>query len=414
MVGQAHMKERHNAIEGPRPVKRQMQGTASVVLICPNEAHRTMLVRALEGQHANVLSELTLYPAYNHLMTILDVDCDAFIVDVDTDLEVGLDLVEAICTRKPYSTVMVYSTSHSPDLLVRSMRTGAREFLSGVVMPSALSDALLRAAARRADQDTQKALGKVLLFWGAKGGSGVSTLASNFAVALQEEVGGEVALVDLNPQLGDISVLLGVKPEFTIAEALLDPSRLDEEFVSLLATRHTSGLSVIAAPDAYNASIPVDERSIRRLLDLVRKQYPFVVVDAGFGLGQVIEPLFQAANSIYLVTQADIPSLRNTQRFLAYLQQQGELRVELVLNRYEARRTEFDDGQMNKALGMAPKWKVPNDYAAVHRATNVGTTVLAERTSIASVIRQMARAAAGKVTAELPAKNKKKGFGIFG
>jgi len=286
MVGQAHMKERHNAIEGPQPVKRQMQGTASVVLICPNEAHRTMLVRALEGQHANVLSELTLYPAYNHLMTILDVDCDAFIVDVDTDLEVGLDLVEAICTRKPYSTVMVYSTSHSPDLLVRSMRTGAREFLSGVVMPSALSDALLRAAARRADQDTQKALGKVLLFWGAKGGSGVSTLASNFAVALQEEVGGEVALVDLNPQLGDISVLLGVKPEFTIAEALLDPSRLDEEFVSLLATRHTSGLSVIAAPDAYNASIPVDERSIRRLLDLVRKQYPFVVVDAGFGLGR--------------------------------------------------------------------------------------------------------------------------------
>ena len=94
------------------------------------------------------------------------------------------------------------------------------------------------------------------MFWGAKGGSGVTTLAANFAIALRQETSGEVALLDLNPQLGDVSVLLGLTPQFTITDALLNPDRLDEEFVSTLVTRHGSGVSVLAAPDVFTSAAP--------------------------------------------------------------------------------------------------------------------------------------------------------------
>ena len=64
------------------------------------------------------------------------------------------------------------------------MRAGAREFLFGPIAPNVLGDGLLRAAARRSEHSAKKTRGKVLTFWGAKGGSGTTTLATNFA-ALQ-------------------------------------------------------------------------------------------------------------------------------------------------------------------------------------------------------------------------------------
>jgi pilus assembly protein CpaE len=385
-----------------------MQSTSDVVLICPNEGHRRALLRALATQSATVVSSLALYPAYNHLLAVIDTDCDAFLIEIDSDTNTAIDMVETICDRKPSATVMVYSASQHPDLLVASMRAGAREFLSGAIPLPVLSEALLRASARRLEMTDRRVRGKVLMFWGAKGGCGVTTLATNFAIALRRETGGEVALLDFNLHLGDVAVLLGIAPRFTIAEALANPERMDKEFVATLMTPHRTGVSVLAAPDAYN-SLRADGASLGKLVDLLGAQFPYVVIDAGLSLGDGAGPLFQLASTIYLVTQADIPSLRSSQRFVSYLRAYGEPNVELVLNRFEGRKTQFDDDQLAKTLGIAPKWKVPNDYAAARRAADSGAPVISDRGAIAEALHRMAREACGK-----PAEAaKKKGF-LFG
>jgi pilus assembly protein CpaE len=383
-----------------------MHGNSDVVLICPNEAHRRALSRALGAQQANIVSQLALYPAYNHLLTVLEQECDAFVIEIDTDTNAALDLVETICARKPSATVMVYSATQQPELLVSSMRAGAREFLSGVIPSNVLNEALLRASARRAESMDKTVRGKILVFWGAKGGSGVTTLATNFAVALRQETGEEVALLDLHPHLGDVAVLLGLTPRFTIAEALANPQRLDKEFVSTLMTRYGTGLSVLAAPDVYNSS-PVESSSVGKLVDLMGAQFPYVVVDAGLSPAEAA-PLFQMASTIYLVTQTDIPSLRSSQRFVSYLQAYGGPNVELVVNRFEGRRAHFNDEQLGETLGIAPKWKVPNDYVAARRAADSGAPVASEKGGITESLRRMARAACGKS----PDQGKRKG--IFG
>ena len=385
---------------GPR-----MQSTSDVVLICPNEAHRRLLLRALANQSATVVSSLSLYPAYNHLLSVIDTDCDAFLIEIDSDTNLAVDIVETICDRKPSATVMVYSGTQQSDLLVSCMRAGAREFLAGIVPPPVLGEALLRASARRLEMTDRRVRGKVLMFWGAKGGCGVTTLATNFAIALRQETGGQVALLDLNLHLGDVAVLMGITPRFTIAEALANPERMDKEFMSTLMTTHRTGVSVLAAPDAYN-SLRADGGSIGKLVDLMCAQFPYVVIDAGLSLGDSAGPLFQLASTIYLVTQADIPSLRSSQRFVSYLKAYGEPNVELVLNRFEGRKAQFDDEQLTKTLGLPPKWKVPNDYAAARQAADSGAPVFAERGGIADSLRRMARAASGKP----PENTKKKGF----
>ena len=382
---------------------------SSVVLIAPDEAGRRNLRRALEAQRTTILREFIVYPSYAHLPALLDFDADAFVVEMDSDPDIAMDLVEAVCTRKPSATVMVYSASSDGDQMVRSMRAGAREFLTGIIPPAELREALVRAASRRSDRTSKKTRGKMLVFWGAKGGSGVTTLATNFAIALRMETGAEVALLDLNPDLGDVAVLLGVTPRFTVAEALQNSKRLDHDFVTTLMTGHASGISILAAPDTYSPSVQSESRTVGKLMDVIGNQYPFVVIDAGRGLGEGIEPLFQMADTIYLVTQLNIPSLRNTQRFISHIQREGERHIELVVNRFDPRKTEFDDQHVAKVLGLWPKWKVPNDYAAVHRSSNAGNPLILEKSPVANALRTMARAAAGRPLAGA----KKKSWGLF-
>jgi len=409
MADESHVRGRLDAGSTPRPPAPRTQTNANIVLICPDEAHRRTLTQGLEAQHATLAATLTVYPNYNHLLTLVDLDFDAAVVELDTDRDAALDVVEAICARKPLATVMVYAERNSPDLLMASMRAGAREFLSGVISPSTLVDALLRSAARRVESATKRTQGKVMSFWGVKGGSGVTTLATNFAIALRQESGAEVALLDLNPQLGDVSVLLGLNPRFTVTDALMNPGRLDEDFMSTLVTEHSSGVSVFAAPDSFTAAVPTEDSTIGKLIELSAGRFPYVVIDAGPALGKCAETMFQLANTIYLVTQADIPSLRNTQRFISYLKNFSGPEVELILNRFETRKMEFDEERLSKTVGLQPKWKVPNDYASVRRASNTGTPLVSEKTPISAVLHQMARAVCGK----LPENEKKKGFRLF-
>jgi len=410
MADETHVRGRLDAgSTTPRNTGGRTPTNASVVLICPDEAHRRTLTQALEAQHSNIAATLTVYPNYNHLLTLVDLEFDAAVVELDTDSDAALNVVEAICARKPLATVMVYAERNNADLLMASMRAGAREFLAGVISPSVLVDALLRAAARRVESTTKKTQGKVMMFWGVKGGSGVTTLATNFAIALRKESASEVALLDFNPQLGDVSVLLGLNPRFTITDALLNPGRLDEDFISTLVTEHSSGVSVFAAPDAYTASVPTEDRTVGKLIELAAARFPYVVIDAGPAMGASSETMFQLAGTIYLVTQADIPSLRNTQRFITYLKNFSGPEVELILNRFEVRKMEFDEDRLSKTVGLQPKWKVPNDYAAVRRASNTGTPLISEKTAITAVLQQMARSVCGK----LPENERKKGFRLF-
>ena len=97
----------------------------------------------------------------------------------------------------------------------------------------------------------KKAGGKVLVFLGAKGGSGVTTLACNYAVALAQESSQSTLLIDLDLPLGDAALNLGIAAEYSTVNALQDSGRLDASFLSKLLVKHSSGVSVLAAPGKF-------------------------------------------------------------------------------------------------------------------------------------------------------------------
>ena len=80
----------------------------------------------MTGLQAGVTREFSAYPELDEVPRMLEDNYDVIIVDLDSNPEYALDLVETICsTGSP--TVMVYSAHTDSELLVRCMRAGARE-----------------------------------------------------------------------------------------------------------------------------------------------------------------------------------------------------------------------------------------------------------------------------------------------
>jgi pilus assembly protein CpaE len=287
---------------------------------------------------------------------------------------------------------MVYSAQVDSDLLLISMRAGAREFLVLPFDPGAMAEALARASAlRSASRPAKRAEGRLLVFLSAKGGSGVTTLACNFAVSLAQESGKKTLLIDLNLPLGCAAINLGIKTEHSIVNVFQDFKRLDSSFLSSLLEEHASGLSVLAAPSEL-APTQVSEDAIDTLLEVALQNFDYVVVDAGSKLNLQHTLLFDESATIYLVTQVGLAELRNSNRLISLLSTAGSPKLEIVINRYDPLNLEIAEENITGALTRPAEWKIPNDYAAVRRMQSTATSLMEDDSEISRAIRQMAKA----------------------
>lgn len=383
----------------------------TVALIGPEEARRRDLAVAISGPQATVSKEFREYPSLDDVPQLVEAGYHVIIIELDTNPEQALDLVEHIVSRSSI-TVMVYSARADSEMLVRCMRAGAREFLTPPFSQSVVVEALVRASVRRPTaRSASKALGRLLVFIGAKGGSGVTTVATNFAVALAAESSQSTLLIDLDLPLGAAALDLGITAQFSTVDALQNASRLDSNFLSRLLTKHSSGLSVLSAPDKYS-SFAVPEEPLEKLLLAARQDFEYVVVDAGSTVGSTYTTLIDTATTVYLVTQVSISELRNSNRIIAEFFSARAPKLQVVLNRFTPRSLVIDEESITKALTLPAAWKIPSDYPIVRQAQNSATPFALGDSSVANVVRQMARMACG--LSSTPEKKKRFGLGLFG
>lgn len=382
----------------------------SIALIGPDEERRSAAMRAMAGSGGNDVRELSSYPAsLDDVPKMLEQHYDIVMMDIDADPEYALELVESICAHGA-TTVIVYSEKSDPDLLVRCMRAGAREFLTIPFDANVVAEALVRAAARRpVVKPAKKAAGRLLTFISAKGGSGATTLACNFAVALAQDPNQRTLLIDLDLPLGDAALNLGIAAEYSTINALQSTSRLDASFLSQLLVKHSSGVSVLAAPGKFIPYEASDE-AIDRLFEVARQNFDNVVVDWGSRLDFSGTAVLKESTTIYLVTQAGIPELRNSNRLISQFFSGAGPKLEIVINRYEPRSLGVAEEHITKALTRPAQWKIPNDYPSVRKMQINATPLALADSPIARLIRQMARSATGQAEAQ----TKKKGFSLFG
>jgi pilus assembly protein CpaE len=385
----------------------------SIALIGPGEDRRAAARQVLAGAAAHELREFPAYPpGPEDVARLLEQQYDVVIIDLDADPEYALELIENISSSGTI-TVMVYSEKSDADTLMRCMRAGAREFLTTPFDSNLVAEALVRATARRpVNKTAKKAAGRLLTFIGAKGGSGTTTVACNFAVALAQDPNQKTLLIDLDLPLGDAALNLGIAAEYSTINALQATNRLDASFLSQLLVKHSSGVSVLAAPGKFIPYEPNDE-ALDRLLEVARQDFDNVVVDWGSRVDFTGTAVLRDSTAIYLVTQAGIPELRNSNRLISQFFTGPGPKLEVVINRFEPRALGVGEEHITKALTRPAQWKIPNDYPSVRKMQIEATPLTLGDSSISRVIKQMARAATGQSEPQGKT-SKKKGFSLFG
>jgi len=383
----------------------------SIALIGPDENRRRAVAAALAECRAAKVREFSSYPtALDEVPRLLEQYFDVILIDLDSDPEFALELVESICA-KDAATVMVYSSVADQDLVVRCMRAGAREFLIPPFDQSNVGEALALAAAilRPRAKTVKRTLGRLLVFLGAKGGAGVTTIACNFAIALAQESGQSTLLIDLALPMGDAALNLGIAAEYSTDHALQDPERLDPSFLLKLLAKHQSGVSLLAAPSKV-PEVDASKEAIDRLMSVARSEFDNVVVDLGSRIDLMNTALFREATTIYLVTQAGISELRNANRLISRFFEAGGPKLEVVINRFEPSFLGVTEEVITKAISRPVRWKIPDDYDATRQMQNSSGSISLADSPISRLILEMASSVTGVPVPQ--EKEKRKGFSL--
>jgi pilus assembly protein CpaE len=396
------------------PSERKGSGTPdtmslTVAVLDSDPQRRNAAAAVLAGNKNLQITEIPSFPGkVGDLAQLLPQTPSVVLLNVDCDPFLAFNLVENL-SANVRTYVMAYSSNADMKVAVHLMRAGAHEFFTAPIDSVEIAAAMERAAEHYAAANQEaRAASRLFVFLGTKGGCGVTTLAANFALALAQESEGNTLLIDFGLPLGDVAINLGIKTEYSVANALQYPDRLDSKLLSTLVVKHSTGLSVLAAPTEFSDYTPPGD-SIDKLISVACQAYDFVVADVGSRVDLFNTSLFDKLAIIYLITQVGISELLNANRMVSKFFFTRDQTLQIVLNRYKPSDLLFDEKKIAEALTRPPQWKVPDDYAATRRTRETSSPMVLVDSAIARAIREMAKTAAGLHNE----KNEKRGFFRF-
>ncbi len=295
---------------------------------------------------------------------------DAAIVSLGPNSDQAIKFIEKLSHELPTTAIISAANNGSPDLILQSLRGGAREFLRIPISPDELKTVLDRVSEFRAGQvEVPKKKGRMIAVFSSKGGCGTSFIATNLAAA----TAGRKVLVDLNLQAGDLPLFLGVDPKYSIADMAENRARLDEALITSFVTPCSRELFLLAAPKEADSADEIKPEHIFEVLQRLRETYDHVFLDPQHTFDSITLAALDQADDIVLVVSLDIPAIRSTQRALEIFDRLGYPRkkVRIVVNRW-SKQIDIELRQVEKFLGEPVIGFVPSDYQTTVSSINLG------------------------------------------
>ncbi len=279
------------------------------------------------------------------------------------------------------------SSSHVPIIMltaereveqkVRGLRAGADDYLIKPFHPAELLARIKSLLARFAPRDILLArppMGRVLAFYGAKGGVGTTTIAINAAIALHREMGRKVCLVDANLQFGDHRVFLDLGLDKKSIVDIVSAPNIDVDLVRQVMVKHDSGIDLLLAPPSPESADLVHADHLPQIIEHLRSLYDYILIDVDKRLDDVNLGIFEAADTVFVVMTADLSCLKNVRLILETMGHLGYPagKVQLVLNRSNAF-TGINVKNAEGALKRTIDHQVVNEYRGAISALNSGS-----------------------------------------
>ncbi|MEO6058438.1 MAG: response regulator [Candidatus Limnocylindria bacterium] len=276
---------------------------------------------------------------------------DVIVMDINMPGMDGVAAAEIISQRLPTSPIIMMSVHGEAEQLKRAISAGAREFLVKPFSGDEFSESIRRVYEREVGRRVQLAGEiaqtpaatkltddgdhQVIAVFSPKGGAGRTTIATNLAVAIHQETGARVCLVDANLQFGDVGVLLNLNPKNQSIIDAVERGEPDGDVVDSVVIDHSTGIRVLLAPPAPEGADLVTSPYLRKILEHLRATHDYVIVDLPAGLTDHSLGVMDLADTIVVLTALEITTIKNVRLFLEVADQleYNRSKIRLVVNR---------------------------------------------------------------------------------
>lgn len=355
-----------------------MSNVLRLAIVDPSDATRDALKTMLLGMDMVWLeAECSRYEFFSDV--VAQTHPDVGIVTLDQDADKGLDLVARLNESSPDCSILVVSSSSDGNLILRAMRAGAKEFLTQPLRLQDLLDALARISERRFGRGESKARGSmVIAVAGATGGVGTTSLAVNLGCALAQDAKKTVALVDLDLCLGDADVFLDTISDYSLVDVAQNIDRLDFTLLKRSLTKHSSGLFLLPRPIQMEDTSLVAPEDLQRVVGLLKATFTHLVLDLSKSYNALDQVALQMASHVLLVTQLDLPCLRNVVRLMMAFGEMKDVsdKVKIVVNRMGLDSGTITLKKAQDTIGREIFWQLPNDYKTMVEVRNNGVPLI--------------------------------------
>ena len=376
-----------------------MSNVLRLAIVDPDDDHRDKLKSVLLGMDMVWLeAECSRYEFFGDVVG--QTHPDIGVVNIDADEEKSLALIKEIGEVSPDTSILVVSSSSDGQLILQAMRAGAKEFLTQPIGVEDLVGAMERIGNQRfGGGDGRSRSCKTIAIAGAAGGVGSTSIAVNLGCVLASHERHQVALVDLDLSLGDADVFLDTIPDYTLLDVSQNVSRLDFTLLKRSLTKHASGLFLLPRPVQLQDSALITPDELYRVFGLLKASFSHLIIDISKGFNPIDMVALETADQILLVTQLDLPCLRNVVRLMMSFAEVDGLKekVKVLVNR-----TGLDAGQISlkkaqETIGGEIFWQLQNDYKVMVEMRNNGIPLIeqAPRAGITQSMVSLAEALAG-------------------
>jgi pilus assembly protein CpaE len=355
----------------------QNRAELAAVLICPNRVLAQQFSATIPETRAfNIIADIKRYPTPQQLDTRLrQLRPDVVLLDLSEDTDQAITLIPVVSAFKPTMHVIGLDEKNNADVIIRSLRAGATEFLCAPFDLESQTTVITRVLRlRESEEKVAPERGKVLAFVGAKAGMGTTTIATNTAFALSQEGRRRVLLTDFDLMGGTISFALRLNHSYSVLDALRHSEKLDNTLWTAL-TVNRSEVDVMLAPERPEL-VNFEGHRVHEVIEYMRSYYQIVVIDLPSVYERISQATLGESDRIYIVCNPELPSLHMTRKCISTLEQMGFSRDQfsLLVNRM-SRKQELGAQDMEKVFNFPISNLFPEDYGAAHRALTAGKPI---------------------------------------
>jgi pilus assembly protein CpaE len=320
---------------------------------------------------------------------------DVVLMDINMPDMDGISATKAILEDVQHAQIVILSVQSDADYMRRAMLAGARDFIAKPPSGDELVATIRRVAdiarvergrrtpvAARAPTGAEagghrvRPEGRAIAVYSAKGGVGVTTLATNLAIALNTSETPAV-LVDTSLQFGDVSVFLNLQVKNSIADMAARADELDADVVEEVLMVHECGLRVLASPQRPEIADEVKPDQVRKVLQYLKRTFAYVVIDTSSNMDDTTLAVLDATDLLVAVATPDIPAIKDARLLFDLLSALEFPRnnIFFVLNKMD-RRSGITAEAVAENLKHAVDGEIPYDDKTVTTSINRGVPLM--------------------------------------